>query len=85
MARTNHTNILPGRYQDCILFSLDFRSTAFGLQSGVGRIAAIMGNVVFGTLVDIHCAVPMIIVATLLTIGGLTAIRLPNTVGKDIH
>lgn len=69
----------------CNVSYLFFRSTAFGLQSGVGRIAAILGNVVFGTLVDIHCAVPMITVAVLLTIGGLTAIRLPNTVGKDIH
>jgi VNT family MFS transporter (synaptic vesicle glycoprotein 2) len=61
------------------------RSTAFGLQSGVGRIAAILGNVSFGSLVDVHCAVPMIMVSVLLTIGGLTAIKLPNTTGKDIH
>ncbi|WAR08208.1 SV2B-like protein [Mya arenaria] len=60
-------------------------STAFGLQSGVGRIAAITGNMVFGALVDIHCAIPMIMVAVLLTIGGLSAIKLPNTTGKDIH
>ncbi|KAL4232718.1 hypothetical protein ACF0H5_007406 [Mactra antiquata] len=67
------------------LFPTAVRSTAFGLQSGVGRIAAILGNVAFGELVDVHCAVPMIMVAALLTIGGLSAIRLPNTTGKDIH
>ncbi|XP_052810133.1 synaptic vesicle glycoprotein 2A-like isoform X2 [Mya arenaria] len=67
------------------LFPTAVRSTAFGLQSGVGRIAAITGNMVFGALVDIHCAIPMIMVAVLLTIGGLSAIKLPNTTGKDIH
>lgn len=67
------------------LFPTAVRSTAFGLQSGVGRIAAILGNVSFGSLVDVHCAVPMIMVSVLLTIGGLTAIKLPNTTGKDIH
>lgn len=67
------------------LFPTAVRSTAFGLQSGVGRIAAILGNVSFGVLVDVHCAVPMIMVAALLTAGGLSAIKLPNTTGKDIH
>lgn len=67
------------------LFPTAVRSTAFGVQSGVGRIAAILGNVTFGSLVDIHCAVPMIMVAVLLTVGGLSAIKLPNTTGKDIH
>ncbi|XP_045197284.2 synaptic vesicle glycoprotein 2C-like isoform X2 [Mercenaria mercenaria] len=67
------------------LFPTAVRSTAFGVQSGVGRIAAILGNVSFGSLVDVHCAVPMIMVSVLLTIGGLSAIKLPNTTGKDIH
>ena len=69
----------------CINDFLSFRSTAFGLMTGIGRIAAISGNVVFGSLVDVHCAVPMIMVAALLTIGGLSAIKLPNTTGVDIH
>lgn len=67
------------------LFPTSVRSTSFGLQSGVGRIAAICGNVIFGNLVDVHCAVPMILVSVLLTFGGFTAIKLPNTTGKDIH
>ncbi|XP_052236905.1 synaptic vesicle glycoprotein 2C-like isoform X1 [Dreissena polymorpha] len=67
------------------LFPTAVRSTAFGVQSGIGRIAAILGNMVFGSLVDIHCAIPMIMVASLLCLGGLSAIRLPNTTGKDIH
>ncbi|KAK3098669.1 hypothetical protein FSP39_021811, partial [Pinctada imbricata] len=67
------------------LFPTNVRSTAFGIQSGVSRIAAICGNVIFGELVDIHCAIPMILVSALLVFGGLCAIKLPNTTRADIH
>ncbi|XP_071098545.1 synaptic vesicle glycoprotein 2C-like [Haliotis cracherodii] len=67
------------------LFPTNVRTTAFGVQTGVARIGAILGNVIFGELVDIHCAIPMIMVAVLLCVGGLTAIKLPNTTGIDIH
>ncbi|XP_048769762.1 synaptic vesicle glycoprotein 2C-like [Ostrea edulis] len=67
------------------LFPTNVRSTAFGILSGVGRIAAILGNVVFGELVDLHCSIPMILVAGLLVFGGLISIRLPSTVQTDIH
>lgn len=62
-----------------------FRSTAFGIMSGIGRIAAILGNLTFGELIDVHCAIPMIIVAALLVFGGLSSIKLPNTTKTDIH
>ena len=62
-----------------------FRSTAFGVQTGIMRIAAILGNVIFGLLVDVYCAVPMILVAALMSFGGLVSIKLPNTTGIDIH
>lgn len=55
------------------------RSSALGLLSGVSRIGAIMGNVVFGQLVDSHCAVPVLLVSALLLTGGLAALRLPHT------
>lgn len=67
------------------LFPTTVRSTAFGIMSGVGRIAAILGNLTFGELVDVHCAIPMIIVSALLVFGGLSSIKLPNTVKADIH
>ncbi|XP_046552199.1 synaptic vesicle glycoprotein 2B-like [Haliotis rubra] len=67
------------------LFPTNVRTTAFGVQIGMARIGAILGNVVFGELVDIHCAVPMIMVAVLLCLGGLTSIKLPNTTDVDIH
>jgi VNT family MFS transporter (synaptic vesicle glycoprotein 2) len=48
-------------------------------MSGIGRVAAILGNVTFGELVDVHCAIPMIIVSVLLVFGGIASIKLPNT------
>uniref|UniRef100_A0A3B4VRS6 Synaptic vesicle glycoprotein 2 n=1 Tax=Seriola dumerili TaxID=41447 RepID=A0A3B4VRS6_SERDU len=54
-------------------------SSALGFFTGVGRVAAIMGNVVFGKLVDTNCAVPVLMVSALLLTGGLVALLLPQT------
>ena len=43
------------------------------------RLGAILGNVVFGYLVEVNCAVPILSVATLLALGGLAGLLLPNT------
>ncbi|XP_059149760.1 synaptic vesicle glycoprotein 2C-like isoform X2 [Physella acuta] len=67
------------------LFPTDVRSTAFGVQTASLRVGAILGNIIFGVLVDTHCAVPMLLVAGLLAFGGLASIALPNTTGRDIH
>lgn len=61
------------------LYPTHLRSTAFGFFTGVGRIAAITGNVVFGRLVDSNCAVPVLLVSALLLGGGLVALLLPQT------
>ena len=61
------------------------RSTAFGIQAGVGRIGAIIANQVFGLLVDVHCAVPLFLVAALLSAGGLSALKLPRTDDQALH
>lgn len=61
-----------------------FRSTALGFFTGVGRVAAIMGNVVFGSLVDSTCAVPILLVSGLLLVGGLVACLLPQTRQTEI-
>lgn len=61
------------------------RSTAFGVQAGVGRIAAILGNVVFGQLVDVHCSIPLLLVAALLFAGGLTVFKLPKTDQESLN
>ncbi|OWF42994.1 synaptic vesicle glycoprotein 2C-like [Mizuhopecten yessoensis] len=67
------------------LFPTGVRSTAMGVSSAANRIGAILGNLAFGELVDIHCSVPMIMVAVLLVLGGLTSLKLPNTTKTDIH
>lgn len=72
----------------CNSFGVTFltnRSTASGVTSAANRVGAILGNVAFGELVDIHCAVPMLLVAALLVVGGLTSLKLPNTTKVDIH
>ena len=48
-------------------------------------MGAVLGNVLLGVLVDVYCAVPMILVAVLMALGGLISINLPNTTGIDIH
>ncbi|CAL1528129.1 unnamed protein product [Lymnaea stagnalis] len=67
------------------LFPTNVRSTAFGVQTASLRVGAILGNIIFGELVDTYCAVPMLLVAGLLACGGLASLLLPNTTGIDIH
>ncbi|CAL8260736.1 unnamed protein product [Merluccius merluccius] len=61
------------------LYPTQLRSSALGFFTGVGRVAAIMGNVVFGSLVDSNCAVPILLVSALLLAGGVVAFLLPQT------
>ncbi|XP_069551477.1 synaptic vesicle glycoprotein 2B [Brachyistius frenatus] len=61
------------------LYPTQLRSSALGFFTGVGRVAAITGNVVFGKLVDTNCAVPVLLVSALLLTGGLVALLLPQT------
>ncbi|XP_036963068.1 synaptic vesicle glycoprotein 2C isoform X1 [Acanthopagrus latus] len=61
------------------LYPTQLRSSALGFFTGVGRVAAITGNVVFGKLVDTNCAVPVLMVSALLLTGGLVALLLPQT------
>lgn len=52
------------------------------MQASVGRLSAILGNVVFGELVDVHCSIPLLMVSGLLCLGGLVALKLPKTDDK---
>lgn len=61
------------------LYPTQLRSSALGFFTGVARIAAIMGNLVFGKLVDTNCAVPVLLVSGLLLTGGIVALLLPQT------
>ena len=61
----------------CSIIIVLYRSTAFGVHSGIGRIGAILGNVMFGHLLDVNQAIPILTVASLLLVGGLSAVFLP--------
>ncbi|XP_068458448.1 synaptic vesicle glycoprotein 2C [Clinocottus analis] len=61
------------------LYPTQLRSSALGFFTGVGRVAAITGNVAFGRLVDTNCAVPVLLVSALLLTGGLVALVLPQS------
>ena len=45
----------------------------------IARLGAILGNVVFGYLIELSCAIPILLVASLLLSGGLLGLKLPNT------
>ncbi|XP_036432452.1 synaptic vesicle glycoprotein 2C [Colossoma macropomum] len=66
------------------LYPTQLRSSALGFFTGVGRVAAIMGNVVFGQLVDTNCSVPILVVSALLLAGGLASLQLPQTKQTDL-
>ncbi|XP_076309060.1 synaptic vesicle glycoprotein 2C-like isoform X7 [Tachypleus tridentatus] len=60
-------------------FSTDLRATAMGFFLVFGRIGAVLGNVVFGELVDYHCAIPVLLVATFLASSGMLSLLIPRT------
>eukprot|EP00057_Strongylocentrotus_purpuratus_P001895 XP_003723431.1 PREDICTED: synaptic vesicle glycoprotein 2C isoform X1 [Strongylocentrotus purpuratus] len=66
------------------LYPTSCRSTALGVQSVFNRMGAILGNLMFGILIDLNCSVPMILIAVLLAVGGFTALTLPNTSKKEL-
>ena len=54
---------------DCLgveLFPTQLRSTAMAITLVAARVGAIVGNLVFGYLVESHCATPILMVAALL-------------------
>merc|ERR1712083_134627 len=72
---------------DCLgieLFPTSLRSTAMAITLLSARLGAIFGNLVFGYLVESHCAIPILMVAGLLIGGGMMGIALPNTTKKPL-
>ncbi|XP_048473215.1 synaptic vesicle glycoprotein 2C isoform X2 [Rhincodon typus] len=61
------------------LYPTHLRSSALGVFTGVSRIASILANLVFGLLVDMNCAVTILLVAAVLFTGSLACFKLPNT------
>ena len=50
-----------------------------------GRLGAILGQLTFGYMLDVNCAVPIVLVAVLMITGGLTGILVPNTTGIALN
>ncbi len=55
------------------------RATASGFLSSLGRIAAILGNVSFGSFISVSKAIPILLTAAILALGGLVSIKLPES------
>lgn len=56
-----------------------FRGTGFGFCNAMCKLAAVMGNLIFGSLVGITKAIPILLASSVLVGGGLVGLRLPDT------
>ncbi|KAG1937198.1 synaptic vesicle glycoprotein 2Ca [Pimephales promelas] len=61
------------------LFPTDRRGTGFGFCNALCKLAAAMGNLIFGSLVGITKAIPILMASSVLVGGGLVGLRLPDT------
>ncbi|XP_070508560.1 synaptic vesicle glycoprotein 2B-like [Chironomus tepperi] len=61
------------------LFPTNLRVMAAALSLTFGRGGALIGNLLFGFLIDLHCVVPIIIFSALLFISGILCLFLPST------
>ncbi|XP_048359946.1 synaptic vesicle glycoprotein 2C isoform X3 [Sphaerodactylus townsendi] len=61
------------------LYPTDRRATGFGFLNALCKAAAVLGNLIFGSLVVITKAIPILLASTVLVCGGLVGLRLPDT------
>lgn len=61
------------------LFPTRLRVMATSLALTFGRSGAVLGNMIFGQLIDINCAAPIAIFAAMLLLSGFLCLFLPNT------
>ncbi|XP_062873746.1 synaptic vesicle glycoprotein 2Ca isoform X2 [Trichomycterus rosablanca] len=61
------------------LFPTDRRCTGFGFCNALCKLAAVLGNLIFGSLVSITKAIPILLASSVLVCGGLVGLRLPDT------
>lgn len=55
------------------------RGTGFGFCNAMCKLAAVLGNLIFGSLVGITKAIPILLASSVLVGGGLVGLRLPDT------
>uniref|UniRef100_A0A8C6SFP5 Synaptic vesicle glycoprotein 2C n=1 Tax=Neogobius melanostomus TaxID=47308 RepID=A0A8C6SFP5_9GOBI len=61
------------------LYPTDRRGTGFGFCNAMCKLAAVLGNLIFGSLVGITKAIPILLASSVLVCGGLIGLRLPDT------
>ncbi|XP_060763949.1 synaptic vesicle glycoprotein 2Ca [Neoarius graeffei] len=61
------------------LYPTDRRGTGFGFCNALCKLAAVLGNLIFGSLVSIAKAIPILLASSVLVCGGLVGLRLPDT------
>ncbi|XP_051536890.1 synaptic vesicle glycoprotein 2C-like [Myxocyprinus asiaticus] len=61
------------------LYPTDRRGTGFGFCNAMCKLAAVLGNLIFGSLVGISKSIPILLASSVLVCGGLVSLRLPDT------
>ncbi|XP_056146912.1 synaptic vesicle glycoprotein 2C-like [Lampris incognitus] len=61
------------------MYPTDRRGTGFGFCNAMCKLAAVLGNLIFGSLVGITKAIPILLASAVLVGGGLVGLRLPDT------
>ncbi|KAF7650953.1 hypothetical protein LDENG_00117890 [Lucifuga dentata] len=61
------------------LYPTDRRGTGFGFCNAMCKLAAVLGNLIFGSLVGITKVIPILLASSVLVGGGLVGLRLPDT------
>ncbi|XP_052443402.1 synaptic vesicle glycoprotein 2C-like [Carassius gibelio] len=61
------------------LYPTDRRGTGFGFCNAMCKLAAVLGNLIFGSLVGITKSIPILLASSVLVTGGLVSLRLPDT------
>ncbi|KAF4098964.1 synaptic vesicle glycoprotein 2C-like [Onychostoma macrolepis] len=61
------------------LYPTDRRGTGFGFCNAMCKLAAVLGNLIFGSLVGITKSIPILLASSVLVAGGLVGLRLPDT------
>ncbi|CAO1409152.1 unnamed protein product [Diamesa hyperborea] len=61
------------------LFPTNLRVMAAALSLTFGRFGALLGNLMFGFLIDLNCVIPIVIFSAMLFISGFLCFFLPST------
>ncbi|XP_074041069.1 synaptic vesicle glycoprotein 2B isoform X2 [Leptinotarsa decemlineata] len=61
------------------LFPTNLRAIALAITAMSGRLGAILGNIIFGILIDINCLIPIYLFGLLLFASGLLCLAIPRT------